>query len=333
LPELAIIGAGIAGCALAHRMVRAGWSVTLFDPQPGSGGSGNPWALLHEPPGDSLDVRLLRTALRLTLEQLAELPISQDALLRDRGQIVAVAPRELLSALLTTVVPDRLRQVNQLVRGLRAQPGSGWLLQCADASEWRFSHVVLANALAAALVWPPITGLLQAVRGQIDEFRIDPSALAMSRTETVHVLRGDAGYALSARPAKWLVGASFQPGRSELECQPADTLANRARLSRLLDVPLDGASAIHLGGRAAVRAVTADRRPMIGAAPAASGGWARDGWPLPEPGLWLNTGHGAHGFTWAFLAAEILAAELQSQCAALPARERQALAPGRFARR
>jgi tRNA 5-methylaminomethyl-2-thiouridine biosynthesis bifunctional protein len=64
-----VIGAGLAGSAIAYRLHEEGWKVTVFDAlhQVGSGGSGQPWCAdhLHVSPDDNILARATRAALFL----------------------------------------------------------------------------------------------------------------------------------------------------------------------------------------------------------------------------------------------------------------------------
>ena len=72
-----VIGAGVAGSAVAASLARRGWKVTVLDaaPEPASGASGLPAGLLapHVSPDDSPLSRLSRAGVRATLQQAASL--------------------------------------------------------------------------------------------------------------------------------------------------------------------------------------------------------------------------------------------------------------------
>ena len=71
----AVIGAGLAGAAVAASLARRGWQVTVFDAadQAAAGASGVPVAVFapHVSPDDALLSRLTRAGLRLTWQELA----------------------------------------------------------------------------------------------------------------------------------------------------------------------------------------------------------------------------------------------------------------------
>ncbi len=72
-----VIGAGLAGSAVAASLARRGWRVTVLDAatQPAAGASGLPAGLFapHVSPDDSLLSRLSRAGVRTTLQALAQL--------------------------------------------------------------------------------------------------------------------------------------------------------------------------------------------------------------------------------------------------------------------
>ena len=71
----AVIGAGLAGAAVAASLARRGWEVTVFDAadRSAAGASGLPVGVLapHVSPDDALLSRLTRAGLRLTWHELA----------------------------------------------------------------------------------------------------------------------------------------------------------------------------------------------------------------------------------------------------------------------
>ena len=73
----AVIGAGLAGAAVAASLARRGWEVQVLDAArgPAEGASGLPAGLLapHQSPDDNLLSRLSRAGVRATLQQLADL--------------------------------------------------------------------------------------------------------------------------------------------------------------------------------------------------------------------------------------------------------------------
>ena len=101
-------------------------------------------------------------------------------------------------------------------------------------------------------------------------------------------------------------------------------------------------SAALLAGRAAVRAVTPDRMPMVGAVPDFDYlqqhysdlqlGRPASCYPAARsmPGLYVNVGHGARGFTSTSLAAQLLAALITDDVLPVSLPVLHALHPARF---
>lgn len=77
----AIIGAGIAGAALAHALCKRGWQVTLIErhPEPAMGASGNPAGVVRPQLAldDSFNGRLSRQAFLHTVRHIARLPAAE----------------------------------------------------------------------------------------------------------------------------------------------------------------------------------------------------------------------------------------------------------------
>ena len=125
------------------------------------------------------------------------------------------------------------------------------------------------------------------------------------------------GYVLPTRTGV-LFGATHDRGDTGVEVRASDHARNLATLgeampglaARLADVPLQG--------RAAIRATTADRLPVAGATP---------------QGLFLLTGFGSRGFSWAPLLAEHVAALAVGAPSPLPQPLAALVDPDRFRRR
>jgi tRNA 5-methylaminomethyl-2-thiouridine biosynthesis bifunctional protein len=120
----------------------------------------------------------------------------------------------------------------------------------------------------------------------------------------------------------WLLGATYQRGRTDTRCMAVDDHANLQRLNEL---------APHLAARlapdfdadavrswAGVRCATPDRLPLVGRS--------------SLPGLWLCTAMGSRGLTLAPLCGELLAAELHAEPLPIEARLARRLDATRFER-
>ncbi len=135
-----VIGAGLAGCAIAERLAARGWQVTLLDrhPAPAAEASGNPAGVFHPliTRDDNLAARLTRTGFQHALLRwraleeaghafgrsvagLVQLAESEAEFERMRAALDALGmPNELVSMLSRDTAGDRLNA---------AVPHGGWL--------------------------------------------------------------------------------------------------------------------------------------------------------------------------------------------------------------
>lgn len=174
------------------------------------------------------------------------------------------------------------------------------------------SLVVIANSLAAAQFAPCAWLPQNPVRGQIT---LIPATTATAGLH--HVINHDT-YVTPARNGMHCIGATFQPGSSDLTPRPGDNDANLAGLRQALpgwpDVPPTGVS-----WRVGIRSGAPDYLPYVGPLPdvdaferdygqALRKGQLRRDLPLPvwQKGLYCSLAHGSRGITSALLAAEIL---------------------------
>lgn len=340
-----VVGAGLAGAAVAASLAVRGCEVTVLDTaaQPAAGASGLPAGLLapHATPDDNLLSRLVRAGLRLTLQQAAQrLRVGEDwspsGVLQRREDARALPdlgpfghdwqqPRDdgaLWHAHGGWIKPGAL------VRAWLAEPGVRWrgghhvaALQQA-ASGWQALDaqgavlgqapvLVVAAALGSAALLPGALPL-HAVRGQVSRGAARPG-LPWPATPV-----NGQGHLLPAVPLDdglaWLCGATYGRGETATDLRAADQTANLDRLYRLAP---DLAEALHgdfATGRvqawAGVRCASADRRPLVGEL---------------QPGLWVSTALGSRGLSFARLAAELVAARLHGEPLPLPLRLARAL--------
>jgi tRNA 5-methylaminomethyl-2-thiouridine biosynthesis bifunctional protein len=176
---------------------------------------------------------------------------------------------------------------------------------------------------------------LEAARGQVSLI----PATAHSRQLRCAICHE--GYILPENHGKHVIGASFLAGDSSTEPRRAEDVENIRQLQRAL--PRLFTSEIPVANnRAALRATTADRLPILGPLPDATffennyhdlhKGKPASKYPLAEylDGLYVNAGHGARGLTSAFLSAEIIASQLNHEPLAVAETTWQALSPARF---
>ena len=332
--RIAVIGGGIAGASVVRAFRQLGLDPILIEAdQIGSGASGAPAALVTPwldaglSPTAVLAAQAFRRASNLYRNEVTEgvlrtgvLRQARDAADMDRLSKIAgqpiwpggslshlgdadmaalvdeveAAPGLLLNEGLV-VEPRRILETwlggveRAQGRVLAIAPGAPATITLQDGRNLDFEIVVIAAGWgSAALIDAP----LRPVRGQlIWADGVDPGWGAV----------WGSGYAVPTRTGV-LVGATHDRGRDDIETDPIDTahlLEKLAVVRPRLASRLNGAE---LSARAAVRATTPDHRPLCGRL---------------AQGLWVLTGLGGRGFSWAPLLAEHLVAEIAAQTSPL----------------
>ncbi len=360
---VAIVGAGVAGLAAAESLAGEGWRVRLYDPAPMTGASATPVALLHPQPGhlEDIDSALRQHAL---LAARAALPahVCRDLPVFIRGASASVgAPSGWLDA--AQAPPFASSGVDADSKGAISNWGvivdtgsyADWARQrhplerqavselSYDGARWRLSgsagQIGLADAVVLATGAQPLPALIDRsgrrvvmaalttpVRGQVERVTQEqPHGLT-------HALTG-AGYVVPVDAHTLVIGASFCPHNAGLDVSLQERVANLESVRAGHGLTIDAASA-GISSHVGVRAVAADRRPLVGAlADPFSPAFQRDGWPTPLVGVYASLGHGSRGFQTAFLAAQILAAQLCGRVMPLTRTLLAAIDPRRHLRR
>ena len=376
-----VIGAGLAGAAVAASLARRGWLVTVLDAaaEPASGASSLPAGVLapHVSPDDGLLSRLSRSGVRATLQQAqallntgsdwnatgvleramdhpralpaAWLPGGTDDAEAARDWVQAASPAQLAACQLPPTAHALWHEKGgwirpaSLVKAWLATPGVYWRgmssakrLVCRDGA-WQVLGesnqelacaelvVLAAGHASAALAASADRGssgrlgrqlALQAIRGQVTWA---PLAADVAQHVPPFPVNGHgslvAGLPLpGGEPGQlaWLTGSTYERDSESLEIRPADDQHNLQRLGKLLpDV------AVTLAGQdvkqpvnawAGVRCATPGRLPALG--PLTSGGLQGDD---DLPGLWVCSGLGSRGLTFAALCGEVLAGRLHGE--------------------
>ncbi|HEY1227837.1 MAG TPA: FAD-dependent oxidoreductase, partial [Ramlibacter sp.] len=170
--------------------------------------------------------------------------------------------------------------------------------------------VVVAAALGSGPLLPGLP--LMPVRGQVS-WATHAGDIGMPAAP----VNGN-GHFLPAVPLAdgmaWLTGSTYGRGETSLDPRDEDQLAN---LDRLRTLEPEVASALAPGFTSGavqawcgVRCASSDRRPLVGEI---------------APGLWVSTAMGSRGLTFAWLAADLLAARLHGEPLPLPSRLASAL--------
>lgn len=332
--RVAIVGAGIAGAAVARAVHALGGEAVVFDADgPGAGASGNPAALVTPrlDAGLGPPARLFAQAFSRAVQVYEALPeaviargVTQLARTpRDSDRFAKIAASDLFEPdMLAVAQGDALEQRSALViepaAALRA-----WIGECRRAEvatvtlegeTWRLldaeggliaesdAVVLCAGMASASLADMP----LKPVRGQASWTRLadPPAAIAWG------------GYAIPTRDGV-LFGATHDRDDTGVDLRETDHARNLATLAEALPALAASLQDVAMEGRAATRATTPDHLPMAGTL---------------EPGLLVLTGLGSRGFSFAPLLAEHVAAQALGAPSPLPGPLARLVAPGRFSK-
>lgn len=354
--RVAILGAGIAGAALARALKSRGIEAEVFDPAPApaSGASGNPLALLMPrlDAGDTAEAGLLLGAYLAARDIYRDMPEAEETDVlqtpRNDGErarfeklladpplpleyLEAVRGGGLLHKRALILRPPRL--VARFLEGVTCHFGGVPDVDVVQRSVngRTFDAIILANGMEAAALAPFLP--LEARLGQVDFLETPvyaPPSVSASGSYALalgHQRLWGATFAAS--------GADFAPGGT------AEARAeNLAGLERLSPYWVRAAREAGVQSRASLRATTPDRLPLIGAvpdypaalelfAPMKKGRAADADAPLVT-GVYVASGYGARGFTWAPWAADILAAQLAGSPMPASLAALRAVSPLRF---
>lgn len=354
LRRVAVIGAGIAGAGAARALVDAGADVTVFDraENPASGASGNPLALLMPrlDAADTVQARLLVDAYIAARDSYRGLPgvtetdvrqLQKDQTEADRfAKLLADPPLPLedLEALRGGLLHKQaliLRPaelIPALLAGANLRLGDvpDVDLEKREVNGEAFDAIILATAMATLdqLPWLGLEARLGQVEWIGDAAMADPDAVASGT------------YAL-ADGSDRLWGATFERFSGGLpETSDRARAENAEGLGALSPWWVRDAREHAAVSRAALRATTADRLPLIGAVPDHAAALSlfdgvKKGRPADAdapvmPGIFMVNGLGARGFTWGPWAGGILAAQLLGGPAPAEAAALAAVSPMRL---
>jgi tRNA 5-methylaminomethyl-2-thiouridine biosynthesis bifunctional protein len=342
-----VVGAGVAGAAVAERLAARGWRVTVIERHAAAAreASGNPAAAFHPivSPDDSLFARFSRAGYLHLLAHWKQLPGLQ---WRQCGVLQAARDAKELDsqrrAIAALGYPEAYASFDAARGGLWF-PHSGWVKPASLVNvllsrfpvETKFGHrvhalslaeewqardadggviasapvVVLANAADALRLAPQPAIRLRQVRGQLT---LVPAIDGLDHV----LLRG--GMVLPGIDGKSLVGASYDVDDTDTEIRADSHAGNLARLEQMLPDASGGLDPEKLEGRVAFRAVVRDRLPIVGR--------------LGE-GLYGAFAYGSRGMLWAGLCGELIASELDGEPLPVERKLAAAVDPGRFALR
>jgi len=386
-----VIGAGLAGSAVAERLTTRGWRVVMLERAgaPAAAASGmraavsqphvsrddcllSRWTragflyaqsrqgtlfeagrapvwhgcgVLQLADGPANDARVANTATILGYPDDFARHVTRDAACVLAGARVEIGgwwferagwldPSELIALQLAGARSRLLLDLDREV-ALLERAGEHWIARAADgAIAARAPVVVLANAGdAVRLAGPGIDSAYpwRRVRGQQSHVPAPP--FVAPRT----VVGGD-GYVLPAWDGMAVIGATYDLDRGDTAVDAASHAHNLARAASMLPGSTGALDPATVVGSAGVRCVARDRMPIIGAmvdvayarrhANAFKGARLRD---LPRlPGLYGAFAFASRGATWAWLAAELLASQIDGEPLPVEGTLADAVDPGRF---
>ncbi len=182
---------------------------------------------------------------------------------------------------------------------------------------------------------------IRPVKGQVTH--LDEASVA----EPLRMAVTHAGYSSPAAGGRWVSGATFEAPDMGIQLSIQGHAANLQHARQALPNWLSSKAEEYFeehpeSGRIAFRPTTPDHLPIIG--PVADTDFMHEAYfsqshthavyRYPEqrylPGLYVSNGHGARGLMSVFLAAEILAAEIDGEALPLPLSLYQATHPARF---
>ena len=327
-PRVVIIGAGIAGAALARAFRAQGVEPVVLGAPDAVAASGNPGALVTPAldAGGGSRARFYAETFARACQLYGKMPeavISTGVLqrlgdARDEARFAAVAGQDHFDPASLTLTPEGLRFEDGLVirpgvvvpawagavtgdEVLSITPaGQGWQV-ATGRGVLEADQVILAAGWGSAALWTDL-GLLS-VRGQA----------SWAQGATIDGAQAFGGYVLPLDGGV-LFGATHDRGADATDVRPQDHQRNLAQLAQVLPDLAADLSGRALEGRAAVRAAMPDRMPVAGEL---------------APGLWVLGGLGSRGFTTAPLLGEHIAARVMGRPSPLAADLARLVEPGR----
>lgn len=183
--------------------------------------------------------------------------------------------------------------------------------------------LILTNALDAARLMPQLNPALRAVRGQL-------TYLPAGQLPGLAACVCGNGYLLPQIDGQVVTGATYEPDDEAVDTRDTGHADNLARIANILASPLAAFDPATLTGRAALRAVTPDRLPLIGAIPDPATSAQTPARAKRLPHAYCATGFASRGILWGTLAGEILASQLEDEPAPVETDLLRAIDPARF---
>lgn len=346
--QIAVIGAGIAGLSTAWAFAQRGHQVTIYDQSaPLSGGSGNPLALLNpklcpvEQSGEHLMTLAWQHALNHYQKFKAFRPIQVNQLaLKNPEQLLGLAdeyPEEILAVQDTedqevqtefpslklleagAVSPHQLREEILLHPHIQYQQAKISHIEAATKPQLfsdeqdlgEFDHVIVCTARETAQFFADYP-VLKPIRGQVSWLNNQAQPLSQNTAYSY------GGYCMQLDAEHLILGASFYPGRDDIEVLAEDHVHNYELIHSVFpEYAQSLASTETWQGRASVRAQSQDYFPLLGKMKA-------------DEEIYSFAGLGSKGFLFAPLFSEILAAQILGEACPVPSSLVKKLSVTRF---
>jgi tRNA 5-methylaminomethyl-2-thiouridine biosynthesis bifunctional protein len=348
-PRVAIVGAGIAGAALARAFRALGVGAQVFDPDgAGAGASGNPAALVMPrlDAGGGAVAALFAQALGRAGELYADIPgailaggaLQLETGAKDQSRFDRIAASDLFApgALVRLDATKASRALGEPTkRGGLAMTDAQVVRPGPILAAWLGGDVPQTERVAGLIQEDGVWRLLgpedrELARAEIICLAAGLACRDLEPSAPLAAVRGQVSWLSSPeRPTAaigggylvptgdgMLFGATHDRDDEVAGEREADTVRNLALLADLrpqLAARLAGAPAL---ARASLRAVTPDFLPLAGA--------------LPRPGLFILSGLGSRGFCAAPLLAEHVAARALGAASPLPLDLAAIVDPQRF---
>ena len=346
--QIAVIGAGIAGLSTAWAFAQRGHQVTIYDQSaPLSGGSGNPLALLNpklcpvEQSAEHLMTLAWQHALNHYQKFKAFRPIQVNQLaLKNPEQLLGLAdeyPAEILALQDTesqelqtafpslklleagAVSPHQLR--DEILQHANIQYEQAKISHIEAATKpqlfsdkqdlGEFDHVIVCTARETAQFFADYP-VLKPIRGQVSWMNNQAQPLSQN------IAYSYGGYCMQLDAEHLILGASFYPGRDDIEVLAEDHVHNYELIHSVF--PEYAATLPDVAtwqGRASVRAQSQDYFPLLGKMKA-------------DEEIYSFAGLGSKGFLFAPLCSEILAAQILGEACPVPSSLIKKLSVTRF---
>jgi len=346
--QIAVIGAGIAGLSSAWTFAQRGHQVTIYDQSaPLSGGSGNPVALLNpklcpvEQSADHLMTLAWQHALNHYQKFKAFRPIQVNQLaLKNPEQLLGLAdeyPEEILAVQDTedqevqtefpslklleagAVSPHQLREEILLHPHIQYQQAKISHIEAATKPQLfsdeqdlgEFDHVIVCTARETAQFFADYP-VLKPIRGQVSWLNNQAQPLSQNTAYSY------GGYCMQLDAEHLILGASFYPGRDDIEVLAEDHVHNYELIHSVFpEYAQSLASTDTWQGRASVRAQSQDYFPLLGKMKA-------------DEEVYSFAGLGSKGFLFAPLCSEILVAQILCEACPVPSSLVKKLSVTRF---